>query len=71
MIEPLLNTGGLMKRFPILLATAADVLTTAPLIAIFFFGWRRLGFPFVPFDVFDILRKSARQPSAESATKHP
>lgn len=38
-------------------ATISGLLLTFPLIALFFFGWRLLGFPFVPFDLFDSLSR--------------
>jgi DMSO/TMAO reductase YedYZ molybdopterin-dependent catalytic subunit len=46
-----------MKRIPILSASVAGVLVTAPLVALFFLGWRWFGLPFVPFDLFDKLSR--------------
>jgi DMSO/TMAO reductase YedYZ molybdopterin-dependent catalytic subunit len=38
-------------------AVLSACLAAIPLIAVFFFGWRRLGLPFVPFDLFDMLSR--------------
>lgn len=36
---------------------AASALIAAPMIAVFFLGWRAFGLPFVPFDLFDALSR--------------
>lgn len=49
---------GYMKKPGIFHGALTGFLLTVPVVALFYFGWKVAGLPFVPFDIFDLVSRS-------------